>query len=130
MTQRTKYRTISRSKASDEEQEDREVSRRSYEPSDEDIEGKNSVRVTEKVERPKNRNRSKTRSGSADRSSRRKQSRRKGQSKADDSESLSNKLTTPEPPTTPDPGTGECEETSSSHLETRSRLVKEIINFD
>ncbi|XP_032690909.1 mucin-5AC [Odontomachus brunneus] len=111
-SQRTKYRTISRSKASDEEQEDREVSRRSYEPSpDEDIEAKNTVRVTEKIERPKNRSRSKTRSGSADRSSRRKQSRRKGQTKTDDGESLSNKLTTPEPPTTPDPGTDfKCED--------------------
>ncbi|EFN75798.1 Acidic mammalian chitinase [Harpegnathos saltator] len=108
---RTKYRTITRPKASYEEQEDREVSRRSYEPSsDEDIEGRNTVRVTEKIERPKNRSRSKTRSGSAG-SSRRKQSRRKGQTKADDGESLSNKLTTPEPPTTPDPGTDfKCED--------------------
>lgn len=103
---RPKYRTISQ--ASEEEQEDREVSRRSYDPSsDEDTEGRNTVRVTEKTERPKNRSRSKTRNSATDRSIRRKQSRRKGQSKTSkNEESLSNKLTTPEPPTTPDPGTG------------------------
>lgn len=103
---RLKYRNISKSKTNDEDEEDRDVARRSYDPSpDEEIEGRNSVRVTEKTERPKNRNRSKTRS--SDHTSRRKQSRRKGQSKTDeDEESLSNKLTTPEPPTTPDPGTG------------------------
>ncbi|KAL6264649.1 hypothetical protein P5V15_004750 [Pogonomyrmex californicus] len=109
---RPKYRTVSQSKS--EEQDDREVSRRSYDPSsEEDTEGRNTVTVTEKIERPKNRNRSKTRGASADRSStRRKQSRRKGQSKTDESgESLSNKLTTPEPPTTPDPGTDfKCED--------------------
>jgi len=102
---RPKYRTISRSRTSNEEQE---VSRRSYDPpSGEDTESGNTVRVTEKIERPKNRNRSKTRSSSVDRNSRRKQSRRKGQTKTDrEEESLSNKLTTPEPPTTPDPGSG------------------------
>ncbi|XP_025073835.1 uncharacterized protein LOC105426278 [Pogonomyrmex barbatus] len=108
---RPKYRTVSQSKS--EEQDDREVSRRSYDPSsEEDTEGRNTVTVTEKIERPKNRNRSKTRGASADRSTRRKQSRRKGQSKTDESgESLSNKLTTPEPPTTPDPGTDfKCED--------------------
>ncbi|XP_011867182.1 PREDICTED: mucin-4-like [Vollenhovia emeryi] len=107
---RPKYRVISQ--ASKEEQEDREVSRRSYDPSsDEDTEGRNTVRVTEKIERPKNRSRNKTRSGATDRSTRRKQSRRKGQSKTGEDESLSNKLTTPEPPTTPDPGTDfKCED--------------------
>lgn len=102
---RLKYRNISKSKTNDEDEEDRDVSRRSYDPSsEEEIEGRNSVKVTEKTERPKNRSRSKTRSSST---SRRKQSKRKGQSKTDeDEESLSNKLTTPEPPTTPDPGTG------------------------
>ncbi|KYM85390.1 Chitotriosidase-1 [Atta colombica] len=106
---RPKYRTISQ--ASKEEQEDREVSRRSYDPlSDEDTEGRNTVRVTEKTERPKNQNRSKTQS--ADRTTRRKHSRRKGQNKiGENEESLSNKLTTPEPPTTPDPGTDfKCED--------------------
>ncbi|XP_067211675.1 uncharacterized protein [Linepithema humile] len=110
---RPKYRTASRTKTSDEDQEDREVSRRSYDPStDEDTEGKNTVRITEKTEQPKNRNRSKTRSGSTNRNSPRKQSRRKGQSKTgEDEESLSNKLTTPEPPTTPDPGSDfKCED--------------------
>lgn len=108
---RPKYRTVSRPKTSNEEQEDREVSRRSYDPSsDEDVgESGDTVRVTEKIERPKNRNRGKTQSlSSADRNTRRKQSRRKGQTKTNEGEgSLSNKLTTPEPPTTPDPGTGE-----------------------
>lgn len=107
---RPRYRNISKSKTSDGDEEDREVSRRSYDPSsdNEDVEGRNTVRVTEKIERPKNRNRSKTRNSStADHSSRRKQSRRKGQNKTDEDEgSLSNKLTTPEPPTTPDPGSG------------------------
>ncbi|CAL1684975.1 unnamed protein product [Lasius platythorax] len=112
---RPRYRNISKSKTSDGDEEDREVSRRSYDPSsdNEDVEGRNTVRVTEKIERPKNRNRSKTRNGStADHSSRRKQSRRKGQSKTDEDEgSLSNKLTTPEPPTTPDPGSDfKCED--------------------
>ncbi|KAG5308785.1 CHIT1 protein, partial [Acromyrmex insinuator] len=108
---RPKYRTISQ--ASKEEQEDREVSRRSYDPSsDEDTEGRNTVRVTEKTERPKSQNRSKTQSGAADRTTRRKHSRRKGQNKAgENEESISNKLTTPEPPTTPDPGTDfKCED--------------------
>ncbi|XP_011704054.1 PREDICTED: uncharacterized protein LOC105459591 isoform X2 [Wasmannia auropunctata] len=109
---RPKYRTISQ--ASKEEQEDREVSRRSYDPaSNEDTEGAgNTVRITEKTERPKNRNRSKTRNAAADRNTRRKQSRRKGQNKTSETdESLSNKLTTPEPPTTPDPGTDfKCED--------------------
>ncbi|XP_077267426.1 uncharacterized protein LOC143900217 isoform X2 [Temnothorax americanus] len=108
---RPKHRFISQ--ASKEEQEDREVSRRSYDPSsDEDAEGRNTVRVTEKIERPKNRNRSKTRSGATDRSTRRKPSRRKEQSKTgENEESPSNKLTTPEPPTTPDPGTDfKCED--------------------
>lgn len=104
---RPKYRNILKSKTSDADEEDREVSRRSYDPSDEDTEGRNTVRVTEKVERPKNRNRSRTRNSSTDHSSRRKQSRRKEQNKTDEEEgSLSNKLTTPEPPTTPDPGSG------------------------
>lgn len=105
---RLKHRNISKSKTNDEDEEDRDVSRRSYDPSsDEEIEGRNSVRVTEKSERPKNRNRSKTRNSSSDQTSRRKQSKRKGQSKTDENEeSLSNKLTTPEPPTTPDPGSG------------------------
>lgn len=105
---RPKYRNTLKSKTSVDE-EDREVSRRSYDPSSdiEDVESRNTVRVTEKIERPKNRNRSKTRNSSTDHSSRRKQSRRKEQSKTDKDEgSLSNKLTTPEPPTTPDPGTG------------------------
>ncbi|EFN68745.1 Chitotriosidase-1 [Camponotus floridanus] len=108
---RLKYRNISKSKTNDEDEEDRDVARRSYDPSpDEEIEGRNSVRVTEKTERPKNRHRSKTRS--SDHTSRRKQSRRKEQSKTDENEeSLSNKLTTPEPPTTPDPGTDfKCED--------------------
>ncbi|XP_072745490.1 uncharacterized protein [Anoplolepis gracilipes] len=110
---RPKYRNISKSKPSDEDEEDREVARRSYDPSsDEDIEGKNTLRVREKTERPKNRNRSKTRNSPTDHSSRRKQSRRKGQNKTDEDQgSLSNKLTTPEPPTTPDPGTDfKCED--------------------
>ncbi|KAM0733221.1 Acidic mammalian chitinase [Formica fusca] len=110
---RPKYRNISKSKTSDGDEEDREVSRRSYDPSsDEIIESRNTVRVTEKIERPKNRNRSKTRNSSTDHSSRRKQSRRKEQSKTDENEgSLSNKLTTPEPPTTPDPGSDfKCED--------------------
>ncbi|XP_018378075.1 PREDICTED: uncharacterized threonine-rich GPI-anchored glycoprotein PJ4664.02-like [Trachymyrmex cornetzi] len=107
---RPKYRTISQ--ASKEEQEDREVSRRSYDPSsDEDTEGRNTVRVTEKIERPKSQNRSKTQSSAADRITRRKHSRRKGQNKTENEESISNKLTTPEPPTTPDPGTDfKCED--------------------
>ncbi|KAG5346619.1 CHIT1 protein, partial [Acromyrmex charruanus] len=108
---RPKYRTISQ--ASKEEQEDREVSRRSYDPSsDEDTEGRNTVRVTEKTERPKSHHRSKTQSGAADRTTRRKHSRRKGQNKTgENEESISNKLTTPEPPTTPDPGTDfKCED--------------------
>ncbi|KAG5320367.1 CHIT1 protein, partial [Pseudoatta argentina] len=108
---RPKYRTISQ--ASTEGQEDREVSRRSYDPSsDEDTEGRNTVRVTEKTERPKSHHRSKTQSGAADRTTRRKHSRRKGQNKTgENEESISNKLTTPEPPTTPDPGTDfKCED--------------------
>ncbi|XP_018345054.1 PREDICTED: serine-rich adhesin for platelets-like [Trachymyrmex septentrionalis] len=108
---RPKYRTISQ--ASKEEQEDREVSRRSYDPSsDEDAEGRNTVRVTEKTERPKSQNRSKTQSGAADRTTRRKHFRRKGQNRTgENEESISNKLTTPEPPTTPDPGTDfKCED--------------------
>ncbi|XP_070161615.1 uncharacterized protein [Polyergus mexicanus] len=110
---RPKYRNISKSKTSDGDEEDREVSRRSYDPSsDEVIESRNTVRVTEKIERPKNRNRSKTQNSSIDHNSRRKQSRRKEQSKTDENEgSLSNKLTTPEPPTTPDPGSDfKCED--------------------
>ncbi|XP_050466044.1 serine-rich adhesin for platelets-like [Cataglyphis hispanica] len=110
---RPKYRHILKSKTSDADEEDREVSRRSYDPSsDEDTEGRNTVRVTEKIERPKNRNRSRTRNSSTDHSSRRKQSRRKEQNKTDEEEgSLSNKLTTPEPPTTPDPGSDfKCED--------------------
>ncbi|XP_029171888.1 mucin-5AC-like [Nylanderia fulva] len=110
---RPKNRNISKSKTSVDE-DDREVSRRSYDPSSdiEDAEGRNTVRVTEKTERPKNRNRSKTRNSSTDHNSRRKQSRRKDQSKTDKDEgSLSNKLTTPEPPTTPDPGSDfKCED--------------------
>ncbi|XP_070522008.1 uncharacterized protein [Cardiocondyla obscurior] len=108
---RPKYRTISQ--ASKEEQEDREVLRRSYDPSsNDDSEGRNTVTVTEKIERPKNRNRVKTQSSTTNSGTRRKQSRRKGQNKTNESqESLSNKLTTPEPPTTPDPGTDfKCED--------------------
>ncbi|KYM94104.1 Chitotriosidase-1, partial [Cyphomyrmex costatus] len=107
---RPKYRTISQ--VSKEEQEDREVSRRSYDPSsDEDTEGhRNTVRVTEKTERSKSQNRSKT--TAANRSNHRKHFSRKEQSKTgENEESLSNKLTTPEPPTTPDPGTDfKCED--------------------
>lgn len=123
---RPKYRTVSRPRTSNEE--DREVSRRSYDPSsDEETESGNTVTVTEKVVRANNRNRSKTSSNSADRNSRRKQSRRKGPVKADeDQQSLSNRLTTPEPPTTPDPGTGKL---SNDTTIERSKTIERLFHY-
>lgn len=114
-TSRTKYRTIARTRFSEEE-DDREVERRSYDPSsaEEKNESGNAVRSTDKNKRKRSRNRSNTRNRSP--TGKRKKPIRNDENDENDEnvkdttnpvgESLSNKLTTPEPPTTPDPGTG------------------------
>nr|XP_012154014.1 PREDICTED: nuclear pore complex protein DDB_G0274915 isoform X2 [Megachile rotundata] len=100
---RPKYRTFSRNKSQEDEEE---IDRRSYEPDSEEEESErgNAVR-NESKNRPKIRNPGRNR---------RKQTRRKEGNKEgskESEESLSNKLTTPEPPTTPDPGTDfKCED--------------------
>ncbi|XP_047358201.1 serine-rich adhesin for platelets isoform X1 [Vespa velutina] len=115
-TSRTKYRTIARTRFSEEE-EDREVERRSYDPSsiEEKNESGNAVRSSDKNKRKRSRNRSNNRNRSS--TGRRRKPIRNDENDENDrdsttvGESLSNKLTTPEPPTTPDPGTDfKCED--------------------
>nr|XP_050857845.1 mucin-5AC-like isoform X1 [Vespula vulgaris] len=115
-TSRTKYRTIARTRFSEEE-EDREVERRSYDPSsiEEKNESGNAVRSSDKNKRKRSRNRNKTQNRSS--TGRRRKPIRNDETDENDrdsttvAESLSNKLTTPEPPTTPDPGTDfKCED--------------------
>lgn len=119
---RPRYRTFTRPRASEQDEEEGRVDRRSYDPTSEDEEKQgreeeeensergNAVNGANKRERSRDRKKSR---GAKNRSSsnrnRRKQVRRKeeGNNGLDSKEeSLSNKLTTPEPPTTPDPGTG------------------------
>ncbi|CAL7941012.1 unnamed protein product [Xylocopa violacea] len=110
---RPKHRTLSRPRVNDEEEEEeREVGRRSYDASDEEenSEGGNAVRTADKNERPSSKNRNRPK-GRLNTRNRRKPARRKDEKNDSGEESLSNKLTTPEPPTTPDPGTDfKCED--------------------
>ncbi|XP_076670925.1 uncharacterized protein LOC143370135 [Andrena cerasifolii] len=112
-TPRPKFRTFSRSKASDEEDDELEVDRRSYEPSsdeEEDSDRGNVVRSADNADRSRNKGKSRPKARPSTRH-RNKLTRRKNENSADSDESLSNKLTTPEPPTTPDPGTDfKCED--------------------
>ncbi|XP_043798177.1 mucin-12 isoform X3 [Apis laboriosa] len=120
---RPRYRTFTRPRASEQDEEEGRVDRRSYDPTSEDEEKQereeeeensergNAVNGANKRERSRDRKKSR---GAKNRSSssrnRRKQIRRKEDLDSKE-ESLSNKLTTPEPPTTPDPGTDfKCED--------------------
>lgn len=116
---RPRYRTFTRPRANEQDEEEERVDRRSYDSTSEDEEREeeeensergNAVNGANKRERSRERKKNR---GAKNRSSssrnRRKQVRRKeeGNNGLDSKEdSLSNKLTTPEPPTTPDPGTG------------------------